>query len=202
MGHRAFQLARVVAIAVVLLLGREAQALAPPAGAVEDPNASIDKLIQKQAATRLLAAFAPDTPIDTKVAQLIDRLASRDREQIQAAITALLMLGRPAVPAIIQRMDDRREMVDVIVFENRAPNAFEAVAQYGSAQVVDGLPYVLNWITGEYFGFIDVDLGFDFKDQREADAQRDRVVAGWRGYLARLKATPQAPSKTMPARDR
>jgi hypothetical protein len=88
--------------------------------------------------------------IDTKVDRLIDRLLLRDGDEVQAAVTAITMLGQPAVPAIIRRIDDRRPTsLQGIAFENRSANAFEAVRQYGVAQVVDCLGYVLNDITGE-----------------------------------------------------
>jgi hypothetical protein len=66
------------------------------------------------------------------------------------------------------------------------------------AKVIDCLAYVLNDITGESFGDAGVDLDFDYKDQRAADARRDRMVAGWRGYLARLNGSPRAPGKALP----
>src|SRR5271157_5441027 len=81
---------------------------APPAP--ENQDEGLDHLLQRTAAARLLAAMGPNTPIDTKVSRLIDRLVLRDRDQVQAAVTALDMLGPPAVPAIIQRIDDRRNM--------------------------------------------------------------------------------------------
>ena len=53
-----------------------------------------------------------------------------------------MVLGHPAVPEIIRRVDDRGEMlVKVIGFENRPPEAFEAVAQLGVAKVIDCLPW-------------------------------------------------------------
>jgi FMN phosphatase YigB (HAD superfamily) len=64
------------------------------------------------------------------------------RFRVQVPVTALVLLGHPAVPEIIRQVDDRREMlVKVIVFENRHPEAFEAVAQLGVAKVIDCLPW-------------------------------------------------------------
>lgn len=156
-------------------------------------------------ATRLIAAMGPHAPIDTKVARLIDRLA-RDPEQVQAVVTALTMLGPAAVPAIIRQMDDRREMpVRGISFVNRSPNAFEGLRHYSVEKVVDCLDYVLNDITGESFGTIDVGGGPHGPDparSREREAQRTATVTAWRGYLARSRATLRQPRKTLPLPDR
>jgi len=98
---------------------------APPAP--KNADVALDDLLQKPAAARLLAAIGPNTPIDMKVSRLIDRLVLRDRGQVQAAATALIMLGAPAVPSIILRMADRRDMpVGSVSFENRSPGAFES----------------------------------------------------------------------------
>src|SRR5829696_3895280 len=136
----------------------------------------------RSAAARLLAEMGQKTPIDTKVAWLIDRLAIGDHEQVQVAVTALTMLGRPAGPAIIRRMDDRREMpVRGVSFVNRSPNSFEGLRHYGVEKIVDCLDDVLNDITGESFGSIDVGGGPHGPDPalwREREAQRTAVVAG------------------------
>jgi len=168
----------------------------PPA---QTPDERRDDFTEKAAAARLLAAMGPNTPIDTKVARLIDRLVLRDRRQVQAAVTAMIMLGSPAVPAIIGRIDDRRDMpVRVVAIENRFPGAFEAVRQPGFVKVIDCLDLVLNDITGEYFGSIDVIFAGD-PDRPEFDVQRRAMIAGWRGYLAQKRATPRAPGKSLPA---
>jgi hypothetical protein len=149
----------------------------------------------ESAAARLLAEIGEKTPIDTKVGRLVDELVLSDRNRVQMAVTALTMLGQAAVPSIVGRIDDRRSMpVRVVVFENRSPNAFEAVRQYGVFQVVDCLNDVLNELTGEFFGFVD-DMA---PESRELDTKRAAIVAGWRGYLARRRAMPRAPGKTMP----
>jgi hypothetical protein len=163
------------------------------------PAEMLDPFTQRKAAGRLLAEMGPNATIDTKVSRLIDRLVLRDHDQVQAAVTALTMLGQPAVPAIIRRIDDRRNMlVQHIAFENRFAGAFEAARQYGAIKVVDCLEHVLNDITGESFGHVDI-IGFGDPDRREYDAQRNAIVAGWRGYLARQRAMPRAPRKSHPS---
>ena len=117
----------------------------------------LDAFTQRKAAGRLLAEMGSNTTIDTKVSRLIDRLVLRDHAQVQATVTALTMLGQPAVPAIIQHIDDRRNMlVQHIAFENRFVGAFEAVRQYGVIKIVDCLAHVLDDITGESFGHVDI----------------------------------------------
>jgi hypothetical protein len=145
--------------------------------------------------------MGPDMPIDAKVARLTDRLVLRDRDQVQAAVTALDMLGQPAVPSIIRRIDDRRPMpVGAISFENRFPNAFEAVRHLGVARVVDALNLILNDITGESAGSIVVDAGpKGVRDSPDLEPQRQAVVNGWRAYLARWGATPPVPGKSPPS---
>jgi hypothetical protein len=162
------------------------------------PDDVLEMFTKKAAAARLLADMGPKTPINTKVDRLIDRLVLRDRNQVQAAVTALTMLGQPAVLAIIRRIDDQRAMpAGSIAFENRSVNAFEAVAQYGVFKVVDCLNLVLNDITGESFGFIGVLLD-STPDSPEFAAQRRAIIAGWRGYLVRKHASPPAPGKSLP----
>jgi len=159
-------------------------------------------LLQRTAAARLLAAMETDTPIDTKVARLVDRQVIRDRDQVQAAVTALVMLGPPAVPAIIQRIDDRRNMtVHTATFENRSPDAFEAVAHLGVEQVIDCLNLVLSDITSESFGFVDVDFQPVSPSPRHRnDENRKAMIVGWNGYLRRLRGIPHAPGKSLPGR--
>ncbi len=184
------------ALGLLLLLASNAGAQPPPS-VPPDPVADI---VQKKAAARLLADMGPNVPIDGKVARLIDRLALRDRDQVQAAVTALEMLGPPAVPSMIRRIDDRRPMpVGVIEFENRAPDAFEGVRHLGVARVVDALNLILNSVTGEDVGTIVVDDGpGGGGDNPRLDPQREAVVNGWRAYLARQTRTPPVPGKTPP----
>ncbi len=165
---------------------------------VPAPERSLEHLTKKKAAALLLAEIGPNTSTDKKVERLIAELLSSDRNRVQAAVTALTMVGKPAVPAIIRRIDDRRDMrVRVIVFENRSPDAFEAVGQYGVFQVVDCLNMVLNDITGEQFGFVDGSIDIT-PDRPELDVQRAVIIAGWRGFFARNQGTPRAPGKSLP----
>jgi hypothetical protein len=185
------------AATLILIFSLVAPAPFAAAQAVPAPDDPVGAITQRTAAARLLAEMGPNTPIDAKVARLIDRLVLRDRDQVQAAVTALTMLGQPAVPAIIRWMDDRRDMpARAISFENRAVDAFEGVRHLGVGKVVDGLNLVLSDITGEWFGVVDTEFE---PDRPEFDAQRDAIVAGWRGYLARRNATPPVPGKSFPA---
>jgi hypothetical protein len=165
----------------------------------------IDSLTQKTAANRLLENFGPTTPIDKKVAHLIDSLAASDRDRVQTAVTALVLLGNPAVPDMIRRVDDGRDMlVKVIVFENRSPEAFEAVAQLGVAKVIDCLNIILTVSTGHIAGPVDLpSLNFSRAEPgRGTDALRNALVKDWREYLARLQAAPRASGKSLPSSSR
>ena len=164
----------------------------------------LDRIFQRSAAARLLAEMGPNTPVDTKVSRLIERLVLPAPEQVQAAVAGLAMLGPQAVPAMIRRLDDRRDMkVHHVMFENRGPQAFEGIAHYGPAKVIDCLSLVLSDLTGEFHGCVQLPLsGNDGLDQlgpglndpefrRHSDEERGEMLRGWRGYLAKLKPTPR-----------
>lgn len=176
----------------------------PPAGNPAPPaQDGIEVLTRKSAAARLLSSMKADLSIDAKVAQMIERLVLKDRDQVQAAITALTMLGPPAVPAIVRRIDDRRDMaVGAVAFENKFPGAFEGVRHLGVLKVIDCLNLVLNDLTGESYAYISNDLDSPSPDEpkrrAELDKQRAAMIAGWRGYVARIQAPPQVPSKSLP----
>jgi hypothetical protein len=187
----------MIAIQGVLILAACGAAPPAPSKVPADPGGMI---VQKPAAARLLAEMGPNTPIDTKVARLIDRLVLSDRDQVQAAATALILLGDSAVPSIIRRIDDRRDMpAHGLSFENRSPNAFEGVRHYGVEKVVDALNDILNDITGVNVGYIDQGEGpKGLRDNAGLESQRKAVVDGWRAYLARRGTMPPVPGKSLP----
>jgi hypothetical protein len=41
-------------------------------------------------------------------------------------------------------------------------------------------------------------VGIRDEDRPEFDAERSKMVAGWRGYLARRNSTPPVPGKSLP----
>jgi hypothetical protein len=55
---------------------------------------------------------------------------------------------------------------------------------YGVERVVDALDAILNQMTGESFGYVD-----EHRDEPTKDAERAKVVRGWRDWLAK---TPPA----------
>jgi len=90
---------------------------------------------------------------EKQVAVLIEKTSKEKTEQ--QAFSDLEVLGCPAVPAIIKRMDDRRNLPDPrISLRNNSPDAFEGMRHYGPQVVVDALGAILNQITGQHFGFI------------------------------------------------
>lgn len=117
--------------------------------------------------------------IDHKVASLIERMLNEKTEQ--EAFEDLEGMGCAAVPAIIQRMDDRRRLPDPsIALMNKAPDAFEAKRFYGPEQVVDALAAILNQVTGRHFGFI---------YSGATSSERTNTVKGWREFLDRTPAS-------------
>jgi hypothetical protein len=115
--------------------------------------------------------------IDRRVSALIEKTTERDTEQ--KAFADLEALGCAAVPAIIERMDDRRNLPDRrISLRNKSPQPLEGIRHYGPEQVVDALAAILNQVTGQDFGFI---------FNGATDQERSKTVEGWRGFL---KSTP------------
>jgi hypothetical protein len=111
--------------------------------------------------------------IDQRVAALIERMLKADTEK--KAFSDLEALGCPAVPATIQRMDDRRSLADPqISLLNKSPDAFESMRHYGPRQVVDALAAILNQVTGQDFGFI---------HNGATDEERTKTILGWRKFL-------------------
>jgi hypothetical protein len=111
--------------------------------------------------------------IEKRVAALIERTLHHKTEQ--QAFADLESLGCPAVPAIIERMDDRRKLPDPrISLRNKSPDAFEGLRHYGPEKVVDALAAILNQITGQHFGFI---------YNGATDAERVKTIRGWRDFL-------------------
>lgn len=128
----------------------------------------------------LLRSWKPDTRHAHfgEVQALIARLGDVSGDEQQAIFNRLEALGREAVPAIVDQMDNRRPLrTREMVLANRAPDAFEAVRHYGPEQVVDALAALLGQITGENFGNI---------ESGGSDRARAAAVAGWRVRAADL----------------
>lgn len=111
--------------------------------------------------------------IHKRVASLIEKMLNEKTEH--RAFADLEALGCPAVPAIIERMDDQRSLPDPrISLTNKSPDAFEGLRHYGPQKVVDALAAILNQVTGQDFGFI---------YNGATDAERKKAVEGWRDFL-------------------
>jgi len=110
--------------------------------------------------------------VDQRVATLIEMTLDSTTER--QAFSDLEALGCPAVPAIIERMDDRRSLpVPQISLKNKSPQAFEGIRHYGPHQAVDALAAILNQVTGQSFGFI---------YNGATDAERAATVRAWRDF--------------------
>jgi hypothetical protein len=121
--------------------------------------------------------------IEKRVVALIEKTVKEKSEQ--RAFADLEALGCLAVPAIIKHMDDRRELpAKHISLRNKSPDAWENMRHYGVERVVDALDAILNQMTGESFGYID-----EHKDEPTKDAERAKVVRGWRDWLAKTPST-------------
>jgi hypothetical protein len=111
--------------------------------------------------------------IDHRVSALIESMLKPDTEE--KAFSDLEALGCAAVPATIQRMDERRTLPDRrISLVNKSPKAFEGIRHYGPTQVVDALAAILNQVTGKDFGFI---------YNGATDEERTKTIQGWRKFL-------------------
>ncbi len=112
--------------------------------------------------------------LDERVQVLIGQIESaQDEKEQAAAFTALEKLGRPAVPYIIKRMDNRSPLnARRIVLENPS-TTFETHRIYGPEQVVDALAAILNQMVGKNFGAI---------YNGGNGASRTMTVTGWRAW--------------------
>jgi hypothetical protein len=117
--------------------------------------------------------------VEERVSTLIGQILNNSTER--RAFADLEALGCPAVPAIIERMDDRRSLPDPrISLKNKSPQAFEGLRHYSPQTVVDALAAILNQVTGRNFGFI---------YNGATDAERTKTVRGWRDFLHKTPAT-------------
>lgn len=145
---------------------------------------------------QLLRTPLPIDPRHEKPLKKILRDIVVDKDSQRDAFAALEKLGRDAVPTIIAKMDDRRQLpVRELKLANHAKDAFEAFRQYGPKRVVDGIAAVLNQLTGESFGSL-------YNGAR--DEERAIAVQAWTLYahyqLAAAAAAAKAKSKDKPAK--
>lgn len=120
--------------------------------------------------------------IAAKVHSGIERaLAAETQEAQQLAFDSIVSLGCPAVPAIVDRLDDRRKLpLAYLKLENDSPEAFEAYRQYGPEVMTDALAAILNHITLW-------DCGFIFNGA--SDLERARTVQCWQKFARDTRAT-------------
>src|SRR5262245_923937 len=85
--------------------------------------------------------------VDGRVAELIEQMMNGTEHK---AFLELEALGCSAVPAVIERLDDRRRLpVPRISLRNTRSSAFEGLRHYSPQQVVDALAAILNQVTGQ-----------------------------------------------------
>jgi hypothetical protein len=124
-------------------------------------------------ADEMPAQIRREKTFDKQVAVLIGKMLNKLTEQ--QAFRDLEALGCPAVPAIIEQMDDRRILPDPnISLSNNWPEAFEEKRSYGPKVVVDALAAILSQITGRDFGSI---------YSGATEPERKKTIQGWRGFL-------------------
>lgn len=118
---------------------------------------------------------ADKSSLETEViSQILALETTRNLAQQSETFQKLEGLGESAVPYIVKHMDSRKKLkFSVISLNNKAINSFEASRHYSPVLVVDALSAILNQITGEQFGYI---------YNGGTDAERDRVVKGWRQW--------------------
>jgi hypothetical protein len=111
------------------------------------------------------------------VHDLIAQLGTVSGSAQQRVFDRLIALGKPAVPAIIAQMDDRRPLRAESISLKNGPDSFEATRHYGPALVVDGLDAVLDQIT---------DTGLGSVYNGGTDTARAAAIARWRVYAMDL----------------
>lgn len=128
-----------------------------------------------------VVAAGAEEDIAASVQMGIDRaLAAKSRDEQQAAFDSILALGCRAVPAIVDRLDDRRKLhIAYIRLPNDSPEAFEAFRQYGPEVMTDALAAILNDITWK-------DCGFIFNGASESD--REAAVRCWQQFARETPA--------------
>lgn len=122
--------------------------------------------------TERMATFK--SPYDQDVAELIDRTTLK--RGARSAACQLLALGPDAAPALIQRMDDQRELALSYVSLRAPPDYFESLVHYSPKEVVDLVSIVLSYSVGESFGFI---------NSGGSERERRRVIKAWRIWLGK-----------------
>jgi len=122
--------------------------------------------------------------VEERVSTLIGQMLNSSTER--QAFADLEALGCPAVPAIIELMDDRRSLPDPrISLKNKSPQAFEGLRHYSPQKVVDALAAILSQVTGRNFGFI---------YNGATGAERTKTLRGWRDFLlARTQSAASSP---------
>src|SRR5260370_30741264 len=115
---------------------------------------------------------------EKQVGGVIEKRLKKKTER--EAFSELEALGCPAVPAIIQRMDDRRTLPDpYIAISSKSPNAFEGITHYHPQRVVDALVVIVSQLTGREFGFI---------SNGATDSERTKTIQVWRDFLSKTPA--------------
>jgi hypothetical protein len=102
---------------------------------------------------RLLARRlpVPDRELDQRVGENLE-LALTGPEAQAKAFVALEQLGRPAVPALVQRMRDYRRLPQRFIQLENGPGGFESHRTYAPVFVADALDAILNHLTLESIG--------------------------------------------------
>lgn len=96
------------------------------------------------------------------------------RARQDAIFVRLEKLGKPAVPAIVAHLDNRRPLaVEQLALVNRPPNPIEAIRTYEPEQIVDALAATLNQVAGQTFDAI---------YSGGSEGQRRSAIAAWRIY--------------------
>jgi hypothetical protein len=124
--------------------------------------------------TLILLAQTKKPSMDERVRILINQTTKRATEE--KAFKDLEALGCSGVPAIIARMDDRRDLPDPnIALINKMPGAWEGRRFYGPKKVVDALDAILNQLTGHTENIYN----------GGTEDVRAKAVKGWRDWLSK-----------------
>lgn len=106
---------------------------------------------------------------------LIEALSSKDEGTVQFSVDSLVRIGCPAVPTIVEMLDDRTLMlVPRVMFLNVEAGAPEAIRQHTPQKKVDCLVAVLHEITGEPLSPI---------YNGATEEERRLAVVAWRRYF-------------------
>jgi hypothetical protein len=130
----------------------------------------------KQASSMSAFLMTLHGDIENQVQASIESMADERESRRDTGVNELLKLDCEGVPYMVKAMSDHRPFLGWLRLPNRAPDAFEAFAQYKPKELLEVISMILSWKTG--MGRPDhEELGID-------DKESQKIYNYWLIYLA------------------